>query len=140
MYGPRQRPDLAIHKFSRLMSDGASSPRFGDGTTERDYTYVDDIVDGILGSLRYLDAHPHAYEIINLGESQTISLSQMIETVADALGVSPSIDVLPLQPGDVDRTYADISKVRALLGYDPETGFEEGIRRFVEWFGADAGS
>ena len=137
-YGPRQRPDLAIHKFARLMTDGQAVPRFGDGTTERDYTYVDDIVDGVMGSLDYLEAHPGSYEIINLGESRTISLNEMIDTVSRALAVKPVIDELPLQPGDVTRTYADVSKARALLHYAPRTGFQEGVRRFVEWFGGQA--
>ena len=133
-YGPRQRPDLAIHKFARLMTVGAPIPRFGNGTTERDYTYVDDILQGVTAALEYVKAHPDAYEIINLGESRTISLNEMIDTVSRALGVPPAIDELPLQPGDVLRTYADVSKARALLSYAPRTGFQEGVRRFVEWF------
>ncbi len=133
-YGPRQRPDLAIHKFARLMTAGEPVPRFGDGTTERDYTYVDDILEGVMAALEYLEAHPDAYEIINRGESRTVSLSEMIDTVSRALGVTPAINELPLQPGDVLRTYADVSKARALLSYAPRTGFQEGVRRFVEWF------
>jgi len=134
VYGPRQRPDLAIHKFARLMSRGDPVPRFGDGTTERDYTYVDDIIDGVMGGMEYLDAHPEAYETINLGESRTVSLNEMIDTVSRALSVEPTVEELPLQPGDVRRTYADVSKARALLSYAPRTDFEEGVRRFVEWF------
>ena len=133
-YGPRQRPDLAIHKFARLMTVGEPIPRFGNGTTERDYTYVDDILQGVTAALEYVKAHPDAYEIINLGESRTVSLNEMIDTVSRALGVPPAIDELPLQPGDVLRTYADVSKARALLSYAPRTGFQEGVRRFVEWF------
>ena len=136
-YGPRQRPDLAIHKFARLMTEGSPVPRFGDGTTERDYTYVDDIVDGVMGSLDYLEAYPGSYEIVNLGESRTISLNEMIDTVSRALAVKPVVDELPLQPGDVTRTYADVSKARALLKYVPRTGFQEGVRRVVEWFRED---
>lgn len=134
VYGPRQRPDLAIHKFARRMTDGEPVPRFGDGTTERDYTYVDDILDGVMAALEYLEGHPDAYQIINLGESRTVSLGEMIDTVSRALAVTPTIQELPMQPGDVLRTYADISKARALLSYDPRTGFQEGVERFVEWF------
>ena len=137
VYGPRQRPDLAIHKFARLMTAGEPVPRFGDGSTERDYTYVDDIVDGVMGALEYLEAHPDAYEIINLGESRTVSLSEMIDTVARALSGTPTVEELPLQPGDVTRTYADVSKARALLNYAPRTAFQAGVRRFVEWFRAE---
>jgi UDP-glucuronate 4-epimerase len=138
VYGPRQRPDLAIHKFTRLMTAGEPVPRFGDGSTERDYTYVDDIVDGVMGVLEYLEAHPAAYEIINLGENRTVSLSEMIDTVSRALAVKPTIEEMPLQPGDVTRTYADVSKARALLSYAPRTSFQEGVRRFVEWFRGQA--
>lgn len=134
VYGPRQRPDLAIHKFARLLTAGESIPMFGDGTTERDYTYVDDILDGVTGALAYVDAHPDAFEIVNLGESRTISLTEMIDTVAGALGVVPTIERLPMQPGDVVRTYADVSKARRLFGYDPTTEFADGVARFVEWF------
>ena len=134
VYGPCQRPDLAIHKFTRLMSAGEPIPRFGNGTTERDYTYVDDILEGVMGALEYVEAHPDAYEIINLGESRTVSLNEMIDTVSRALGVTPAINELPLQPGDALRTYADVSKARALLSYAPRTGFQEGVRWFVEWF------
>ncbi len=134
VYGPRQRPDLAIHKFARLLTAGKSIPMFGDGTTERDYTYVDDILDGITGALGYVGAHPDAFEIVNLGESRTVSLTEMIDTVAGALGITPTIDRMPMQPGDVVRTYADVSKARTLFGYDPTTEFADGVARFVEWF------
>ena len=134
VYGPRQRPDLAIHKFTRLMTAGEPIPRFGNGTTERDYTYVDDTLEGVMGALEYVEAHPDAYEIINLGESRTVSLNEMIDTVSQALGVTPAIDELPLQAGDALRTYADVSKARALLSYAPRTGFQEGVRWFVEWY------
>jgi len=134
VYGPRQRPDLAIHKFARLMRAGDAVPMFGDGSTQRDYTYVDDTLQGVLGAMRYVDQHPEAFEIVNLGESRTVSLTEMIDTVAHTLGVTPKIERLPMQPGDVIRTYADITKARRLLGYDPQTGFEEGVERFVEWF------
>ena len=133
VYGPRQRPDLAIHKFARLMQGGEAVPMFGDGSTERDYIFVDDTLQGLLGAMRYLDEHPGAFEIVNLGESRTVSLTEMIDTVARTLGVTPDIERLSMQPGDVLRTYADITKARRLFAYDPRTGFEEGVERFVEW-------
>ncbi len=134
VYGPRQRPDLAIHKFARLIRDGRALPMFGDGTTQRDYTYIEDILQGIEGALRFLDEHPGRYEVINLGESQTISLQEMIRTVSEAMGARPEIERLPMQAGDVVRTFADISKARDLLGYDPCTSFEAGVKKFVDWF------
>lgn len=133
VYGPRQRPDLAINKFSRLLQEGSSIPVFGDGTTSRDYTYIDDIVSGIIQSIRYVEEHEDVYEIINLGNSTPINLMDMIDTIAHAVGVKPKIERLPMQPGDVDRTYADTSKARSLLGYKPETSFKEGIEKFVSW-------
>ena len=137
VYGPRQRPDLAIHKFARLMMAGEPISMFGDGSTERDYTYIDDIIHGVEGAYTYLEEQPEAYEIINLGESRTVSLTEMISTLADAIGVEPDIRQLPMQPGDVVRTYADIAKARDLLGYAPATDFEEGVVKFVEWLGTD---
>ena len=135
VYGPRQRPDLAIHKFARLMSEGRPIPFYGDGSTERDYTFVADIVDGVVRSLDWaLAAHPHAFEIVNLGESQTTSLSQLVEMISSELGVEAQLDRQPQQPGDVQRTYASVDKARALLGYDPRTSMEVGIRQFVNWF------
>lgn len=137
VYGPRQRPDLAIHKFAKLMTAGAEIPVFGDGTTERDYTYVDDIVQGIEAALDWTGrAEPGSFETINLGENQTTSLTRLIELLASALNVTPQIKRLPEQPGDVQRTYADVAKARSLLGYEPGTSMEEGIARFVEWFRA----
>jgi UDP-glucuronate 4-epimerase len=138
VYGPRQRPDLAIHKFTRLMSEGSPIPMFGDGTTERDYTYIDDILQGVEAAMELTAAPDPLYEIVNLGESRTTSLRQLVELIASALGVEPRIDRLPLQPGDVERTYADISRARALLGYAPSTPVEEGIPRFIEWFRSQA--
>ncbi len=135
VYGARQRPDLAIHKFTRLMAAGEPIQQYGDGTTQRDYTHVRDILQGVEGALSYLEREPEAFEIINLGESRTVELSRLIELIADALGVEPRIERLPPQPGDVERTYADIAKARRLLGYDPEIPIEEGIPEFVEWFG-----
>ncbi|MFQ5680207.1 MAG: NAD-dependent epimerase/dehydratase family protein [Gemmatimonadota bacterium] len=138
VYGPRQRPDLAIHKFTRLLAEGRPIPRFGDGTSRRDYTYIDDILRGLEGAIAYLEDHPEAYEIVNLGESRTVELSRLIELLGETLGVEPEIEPLPPQPGDVERTFADVSKARRLLGYDPRTPIEEGIPRFVEWFRREA--
>ncbi len=134
VYGPKQRPDLAINKFTNLMLKGEEIPMYGDGLTSRDYTYVDDIVDGIAKSCDYVNANKDVYEIINLGSNNPISLKQMIDTIGKVLNIVPKIKQLPMQPGDVDRTYADISKARKLLGYEPKMTFEEGIKKFVEWY------
>ena len=134
VYGPKQRPDLAINKFAKLMLNNEEIPMYGDGTTSRDYTYIDDIVDGIIKSINYVEKNENVYEIINLGNSNPISLKEMITTIGQVLNIEPTIKQLPMQPGDVDRTYADITKARKLLGYEPQTTFEEGIRRFIEWY------
>lgn len=131
VYGARQRPDLAIHKFARLISKGRPIPVFGDGTTRRDYTYVDDIIAGVRASMDYRKSD---YEVFNLGESRTVELRELIGLLEKELGREAIIDRQPTQPGDVPQTFADISKARRLLGYDPQTPIEEGIRRFVEWF------
>jgi UDP-glucuronate 4-epimerase len=133
VYGPRQRPDLAIHKFVRLISQGETIPFFGDGTTSRDYTYVEDTADGIL---RALD-HPSGYEIYNLGRSNPVSLNDMVKTIEEAMGVKATLKRLPDQAGDVRTTYADVSKAQERLGYAPKIEFEEGIRRFVAWHRAN---
>jgi UDP-glucuronate 4-epimerase len=133
VYGPRQRPDLAIHKFARLIAAGEPIPVYGDGSTRRDYTYIDDILQGIEGAIAYAGASEPVYEIVNLGESETTSLRRLIELLANALGVEPRIERLPLQPGDVEQTYADISRAREILGYAPTTSVADGIPRFVEW-------
>ena len=134
IYGPRQRPDLAIHKFARLLRDGQSIPMFGDGSTERDYTFVDDILQGILASIDLLRCSDPLFEIVNLGESRTVSLREMIQVLGEEMGVEPVIDRQEMQPGDVERTYADISKARELLGYEPSMEFRDGVRVFLEWF------
>ena len=134
VFGPRQRPDLAINKFVRLMLEDEEIPMYGDGTTSRDYTYVDDVVDGIIRSISYIENHNDVYEIINISNSNPISLNEMIETIGRVLKVTPKIKEMPMQLGDVNRTYADISKAKKLIGYDPKTNFEEGIIRFVEWY------
>jgi UDP-glucuronate 4-epimerase len=131
VYGARQRPDLAIHKFARLISEGKPIPVFGDGTTRRDYTYIDDIVSGVVSAMHYDKSH---FEVINLGESQAVELSRLIELLEQALGHRAIIDYQPSQPGDVPITYAEIDKARRLLGYNPTTRIEAGIERFVEWF------
>lgn len=134
VYGPKQRPDLAINKFTRLMLEGKEIPMYGDGSTSRDYTYVDDIVDGICKSCDYVMNNDNVYEIINLGSNSPISLKEMINTIGNVLNVRPIIKELPMQPGDVDRTYASIEKARSLINYSPKTSFEEGIKNFVEWY------
>lgn len=133
VYGPRQRPDLAIHKFARLMLEGCPIPVYGDGGMERDFTYVDDILQGVEGAIAYALDHPGLFEVANLGESDTVSLARLVDLLSRALGIEPQIDRLPPQPGDVQRTYADISRARRLLGYAPTTRVEEGIPRFVAW-------
>ncbi|HEY2963449.1 MAG TPA: GDP-mannose 4,6-dehydratase [Pyrinomonadaceae bacterium] len=131
VYGPRQRPDLAIHKFAKLISEGKPIPVFGDGTTRRDYTYIDDIIDGVMAAIAYDRTN---YEAINLGESRTVELRELIALLEKELGTRAVIDRQPPQPGDVPQTFADITKARALLGYNPQTQIENGLHRFVEWF------
>lgn len=131
VYGARQRPDLAIHKFTRLITEGKPIPVFGDGTMRRDYTYIDDIIQGVRAALDY---NSSMFEVFNLGESQTIELSELIRLLEESLGLPANIDRQPMQPGDVPATYADISKSRELLGYDPQTKIVDGIPKFVEWF------
>ena len=134
VFGPRQRPDLAINKFTRLMLNNEPIPMFGDGTTSRDYTYIDDIVDGIIKSCDYVENNKDVYEILNLGNSSPVSLKEMINTIAEVLNKTPNIQELPMQPGDVERTFADISKAKKLIGYNPKTSFQEGIENFVKWY------
>ncbi|MFC1660104.1 NAD-dependent epimerase/dehydratase family protein [Gemmatimonadota bacterium] len=136
VYGPRQRPDLAIHKFARLLDRGEEIPLFGTGDSERDYTYVEDIVKGVREALRWTEENPEAYEIVNLGGSSPVGLRDMIGILGREMGVEPMIRQHPMQPGDVSRTYADIDKARRFLNYDPKWGFEDGIRQFVDWYRA----
>jgi len=131
VYGARQRPDLAIHKFSKLIWSGMPIQVFGDGSTRRDYTYIDDIISGVRASIDYTGS---MHDVFNLGESETTELSRLIELLEASLGKKATIDRQPLQPGDVPITYADISKARRLLNYNPQTKIEQGIPRFVEWF------
>ena len=131
VYGPRQRPDLAIHKFAKLISQRKPIPVFGDGTTRRDYTYVDDIIDGVIAAIHY---NQRNYDIFNLGESRTVELNELISLLEKELDLPAILDRQPPQPGDVPPTYAAISKARDALQYDPKTQIEEGLHRFVEWF------
>lgn len=131
VYGPKQRPDLAISKFTRLIDEGKTITVFGDGSTKRDYTYIDDIVQGIKGAISY---NKTGYEVFNLGESQTVQLSYLIELIEKYLNKKAIIDRLPLQQGDVDITYADISKARKSLSYNPTIKIENGIEKFIEWY------
>ncbi len=130
VYGPRQRPDLAIHKFTRLISQGSPIPMFGDGSTSRDYTFVDDTVAGICAALRHIDR----YRIYNLGGSEPVSLRNLIAELERAIGKPAIIDRQPAQLGDVERTYADLTRARSEIGYEPRITLPEGLRRFVEWF------
>jgi len=133
VYGPRQRPEMAIHKFARLIREGQSLPVFGDGGSERDYTYIDDIIDGVVRSID----HCRGYRIYNLGESQTTSLRRLISLIEEHMGTSARLDFKPMQPGDVNRTYADLTRSREELGYRPTVPVERGIPLFIEWFGGN---
>ena len=130
MYGPRQRPDLAIHKFTKLIDAGKPIPVFGDGSTARDHTFISDILEGILACTN----REFGFEIFNLGESQTVKLSELIALIESALGKKAIIDRQPLQPGDVPLTFADIAKAQRMLGYEPKVKVDKGIPMFVEWF------
>lgn len=134
VYGPKQRPDLAINKFTRLMIEGKEIPMFGNGNTSRDYTYIDDIVEGIIKSCEFCLSNKNVYEILNLGNSNPISLIDMIRTIGETLEIEPKIEQLPMQAGDVETTFADITKAKKLIGYEPKTQFYNGIKKFVEWY------
>jgi len=131
VYGPRQRPDLAIHKFTRRIYAGQPIDQFGDGTTRRDYTYIEDIIQGTMAALDY---DGPLFDIFNLGESETIQLQKLISAIENALGKEAKINRLPEQPGDMPLTCADISKARKLLAYNPTTRFSDGLPRFIDWF------
>lgn len=134
VYGPRQRPDLAIHKFTKLIFNEEEIPFYGDGSTERDYTYIDDIIDGITKTIDWIGQGKGKFEVFNLGESRTINLRRMVETLEQVVGKKATLKKLPMQPGDVQRTFADVSKAKEMLGYNPIMDFEEGIKRFVDWY------
>lgn len=131
VFGPRQRPDLAINKFVRLIESGQPIPVYGDGSTRRDYTFIDDIVSGILGALKFSGSN---YEVVNLGNNQTVSLSEMISTIESVIGKKAIIDRMTEQPGDVPQTWADISKAKKLFGYQPEITFADGVKAFYDWW------
>ncbi|MBN8710000.1 MAG: epimerase [Verrucomicrobia bacterium 61-8] len=136
VYGPGQRPDLAIHKFTDLIYNDKPIPKYGDGGTRRDYTYIDDIIQGVMGALAY---DKTKFEIVNLGESETTTLTELIEALEKSIGKKAIIQQLPEQQGDMPLTCADIRKARALLGYDPKVKISEGIPRFVEWYASQHG-
>jgi UDP-glucuronate 4-epimerase len=130
VYGPRQRPEMAFYKFMRLMDEGEAIPMFGDGSSGRDYTFIDDIVQGVVAAAECLDG----FRVYNLGGDEVTRLAEMIETIADVLGVEPNIDQLPMQPGDVPLTNADLTRSRAELGYEPNTSLREGIEKMWAWY------
>jgi UDP-glucuronate 4-epimerase len=130
VYGPRQRPDLAIHKFARMMLEGLPIPLFGDGSTRRDYTFIDDIITGVRAAMAYDGSR---YEVFNLGNNQTVTLNEMVDGLEQALGVRAVIERRRERPGDVPQTWASIDRARRLLSYEPSTSYPEGVRRFAEW-------
>jgi UDP-glucuronate 4-epimerase len=134
VYGPRQRPDLAIHAFARRMAEGRAITLFGDGSQSRDYTYCEDIVAGVLAAIGWTAGAPVGVETFNLGGNRTVRTGEMVEEISRALGITPTIEWAPMQPGDVQRTAADLTKSGAVLGYAPRTPFPDGIRRFAAWF------
>ncbi|MGL5936286.1 MAG: GDP-mannose 4,6-dehydratase [Cetobacterium sp.] len=134
VFGPRQRPDLAIYKFTKLIDEGLEIPFFGDGSTSRDYTYVDDIVKGVLLLAQYVENNENVYEISNIGGSDPVSLKEMVEIIEEVLDKKAKINRLPMQPGDVNRTFADLSKIKNLVGYEADNTFKEGIEKFVKWY------
>lgn len=136
VYGPRGRPDMAVYKFTKAIKEGKSIEIYGDGTSKRDYTYIEDILQGIISALE----NNLSYEIINLGESKTVELNYLVSIIEKEIGKKAKIIKMSLQPGDVDITYADISKANKLLGYNPKTPIESGIKKFVEWFEKENGN
>ena len=134
VYGPGQRPDLAIHSFTRAIDQGLPIKQFGDGSTRRDYTYVDDIVQGVLGALLYVEQNAPLFEIFNLGENETTTLVELISSIENALGKKAVIELYPEQKGDMPLTAADITKARTMLDYSPHTPTREGIPKFVAWY------
>lgn len=134
VYGPRQRPDLAIHTFARRMVAGEVITLFGDGTQARDYTYCDDIVAGVVAAIDWTATAPLGMEVFNLGGNRSVPTRAMLDEIAAALGIEPRVEWAPMQPGDVQRTAADLTRSGTVLGYAPRTPFPEGVRRFVSWF------
>jgi UDP-glucuronate 4-epimerase len=134
VYGPRQRPDLAIHKFTKLITDNKEIPFYCEGTTCRDYTFITDTVDGVAKALEWTGKTQSRFEVFNLGESHTVSLSEMVSEIEKSTGKKAVLKKLPMQPGDVEKTYADISKAKEILGYNPTFNFAEGIKIFTAWY------
>jgi UDP-glucuronate 4-epimerase len=134
VYGPRQRPEMAIHKFTRLIYENKPIPFFGDGQTQRDYTYIDDIIQGVVAAID----HPFDFEVFNLGEAFCVTLGELVRSIEKVSGRTAQIQQLPAQPGDVEITYADIAKARRMLGYEPRTSIMEGLANFVRWFEREA--
>ncbi len=134
VYGPRQRPDLAIHKFVKLIDEGNPISMYGNGDTARDYTYIEDTVSGIENALSYIAANDNIFDTVNLGNNQPVTLKELINTIYELMNTEPNIIKLPMQPGDVDVTYADISKAQQLFNYMPKKNFREGIRDFINWY------
>lgn len=137
VYGERQRPDLAIHKFTKLMLAQQPISMYGTGSTARDYTYVADTVQGIVGAVSYLRQHQNVFDTINLGNSSPVTLQQLVDTLYELTEQTPNIHYLPMQPGDVERTCADVQKAKQVLGYNPQTPLHEGLKRFVNWYKAN---
>ena len=134
VYGHRQRPDLAIHKFTKMILNGDKIPFYGDGSTQRDYTYIEDIIDGIIKAIIFIEKNSKTYEIFNLGESEKKKKKRMVETIEKELGIKAILDIQPMQEGDVNKTFADISKAKEMLKYNPKIRFDEGIKRFIKWY------
>ncbi len=134
VFGPRQRPDLAIHKFVKLIDEGKEIAMYGDGSTGRDYTFVNDTVQGIIGACQYIHDNSSVYEIVNLGNNQPVKLSELIATIEKVMNKKAAIKQMAMQPGDVDITFAGIEKAKKLFGYSPATSLEEGISHFVKWY------
>lgn len=134
LYGPRQRPDLSIHKFTKLIEDGQAIEMFGDGSTARDYTHVSDVVNGFILALHYLFAHSQVFEVINIGNKNPVKLKDLIAGLFEYAGKPEKIVQKPMQPGDVEITFASVAKAKLLLGYEPKMPFHEGLRDFVQWY------
>ena len=134
VFGPRQRPDLAIHKFIKLVDEGKEITMYGDGSTSRDYTFVNDTVQGIMGACNYISTHENVYEIVNLGNNTPVKLKDLIATIEKVMNKKVKINHQPMQPGDVDITFANIDKAKKLFGYAPSTSLEDGIASFVKWY------
>lgn len=134
VYGPKGRPDMAPYKFTELISQGKEIEMYGDGSTYRDYTYIDDITNGILNSIEYIESNNNVYEIFNLGNSKTVKLKYLIDIIGKELGIEVIIKKMPMQAGDVSKTYADLAKPKKLLGYNPRVSIEQGIKNFVKWY------